>query len=102
MGVRQMVSRVAAAGLLAAVAALTPATAAQAAPTGCSAWSLNGAGHATCTGGTGTVWVKVTCITVGGIEWRKTGPRVAVGQVSSVPCQLPKWSVMDVGFGTSD
>ncbi|MBQ1058528.1 hypothetical protein KBX35_27450 [Micromonospora sp. C32] len=86
MGVRQMVSRVAAAGLLAAAAVLTPATAAQAAPTGCSAWDSAGVGYATCTGGTGTVWVVIQCLSLAGDEITRLGNAAAVGQLSRATC----------------
>ncbi|MEV0397028.1 hypothetical protein [Polymorphospora rubra] len=93
MRARTVLTRLATVGLLSAAAAVLPAAAAQAAPTGCTTYANLGTGYASCTGGTGEVRVVIACVSVWGDETVRSGPFVPVGQTSAVSCPSSTWSL---------
>jgi hypothetical protein len=99
MDLRNSLLRLTGAGLIAATTVLGPATAAQAAPTGCSAWTLGTDAFASCTGGTGTVRAHVWCSSVWGDETARLGGAVPPGQTSVAKCP-PTWQVQDWWYTT--
>jgi len=93
MAARVSIGRVVTAAAVAAVAAMVPATAARATPTGCSAYAFEGVGYGSCSGGTGSLRVVIQCVAAWGDDIVRYGNLVPVGQVSTARCPSSAWSL---------
>ncbi|MEV7011605.1 hypothetical protein [Streptosporangium sp. NPDC051022] len=83
---RNLAAVVSATALLTASLLVGSASPAHAAPTGCTTWQEGYVAYSKCTGGTGTQAVYVSGVHVNpAVGWvAMSGPRVGVGEISSV------------------